>query len=120
MTPRFKQKSNAALSSGQVGQKDRRTGGHTEANMCLAAAALTALLIVTDFARAGAGLQLYDGDGCLNRCIVTSHYSPVCGTDYITYINPSSLRCWKKCHYPELAVAHFSTCIDWITGQDQT
>lgn len=53
-----------------------------------------------DLARAGAGLQLYDGDGCLNRCAVTSHYSPVCGTDYVTYINPSSLLCWKKCHYP--------------------
>ncbi|XP_045110859.1 uncharacterized protein LOC123504415 [Portunus trituberculatus] len=121
VTPGIKHKSNGALSSGRAGQQNRTPGaGHTEANMYLAAAALTVLIIVTDFARAGAGLQLYEGDGCLNRCIFTSYYSPVCGTDYITYLNPSSLRCWKRCHYPELAVAHFSTCIDWITGQNQT
>lgn len=62
------------------------------------------------------GLELYVGDNCLAECPVTSDYNPVCGTDSITYINPSRLLCWKKCKDSELGVAHFTGCVDWMTG----
>lgn len=48
----------------------------------------------------GGGLQVYEGDGCLAKCVVSTSYNPVCGTDYITYTNPTLLLCWKKCRDP--------------------
>ncbi|XP_050733238.1 protease inhibitor 2-like isoform X2 [Eriocheir sinensis] len=84
------------------------------------ATTFTALVTAIGLAGSGVGLQLSDGVGaCLSHCATTTHYNPVCGSDYVTYTNPSTLLCWKKCRYPELSVAHFSSCIDWITGQNQ-
>ncbi|KAK8744666.1 hypothetical protein OTU49_000557, partial [Cherax quadricarinatus] len=77
---------------------------------------LTCLLIIIGVTMLGRAMQIYQGDECLARCAVARQYTPVCGTDYITYTNPSSLLCWKKCRDPNLSVAHFSTCVDWITG----
>ncbi|XP_068237503.1 protease inhibitor 2-like [Palaemon carinicauda] len=62
------------------------------------------------------GMELYSDDGCLDACAVTSDYNPVCGTDFVTYINPTRLLCWKKCRDPDLGLAHFTGCIDWILG----
>lgn len=61
----------------------------------------------------GVGLQLHDGVGaCLTLCPATTHYSPVCGSDYVTYTNPSTLKCWKKCRYPgELACLAVLPCL---------
>ncbi|XP_076033100.1 uncharacterized protein LOC143020556 [Oratosquilla oratoria] len=53
---------------------------------------------------------------CLLDCIVTSDYNPICGTDHVTYINPSRLRCWKECKEPDLGIAHFTSCEEWLTG----
>nr|XP_027224991.1 protease inhibitor 2-like [Penaeus vannamei] len=63
-----------------------------------------------------AAMMIYQGDGCLEKCPVTHHYSPVCGTDYVTYTNPSTLLCYKKCTDSTLGVAHFTSCVDWLTG----
>ncbi|CAL4111470.1 unnamed protein product, partial [Meganyctiphanes norvegica] len=57
-----------------------------------------------------------NGGSCLATCATTKNYSPVCGTDYVTYINPTSLQCRKTCLQPELGIAHFSSCADWLTG----
>ncbi|XP_071543379.1 protease inhibitor 2 [Panulirus ornatus] len=84
--------------------------------MCPACSLHTYLLIMIGVLTIGGGLQVYDGDGCLSKCVITTSYNPVCGTDYITYTNPTMLLCWKKCRDPGLGLAHFSTCVDWIIG----
>ncbi|XP_053604984.1 uncharacterized protein LOC128672102 [Plodia interpunctella] len=37
---------------------------------------------------------------CMRSCPVTSEYNPICGTDNITYNNPSRLDCAKTCGKP--------------------
>ncbi|XP_013190873.2 uncharacterized protein LOC106135184 [Amyelois transitella] len=37
---------------------------------------------------------------CMRSCPVTSEYNPICGTDNITYNNPSRLECAKSCGKP--------------------
>lgn len=34
---------------------------------------------------------------CIRSCPAAIEYNPVCGTDNVTYINPSSLECAKQC-----------------------
>ncbi|KAK4315092.1 hypothetical protein Pmani_013655 [Petrolisthes manimaculis] len=74
------------------------------------------IVMITVACKVCIGMEVYVSDECLDGCVVTSNYNPVCGTDYVTYTNPTSLLCWKKCKNPDLGVAHFSTCVDWITG----
>lgn len=34
---------------------------------------------------------------CENSCLITPQYSPICGTDTLTYTNPARLKCAQDC-----------------------
>ncbi|XP_026319217.1 uncharacterized protein LOC113229750 [Hyposmocoma kahamanoa] len=46
---------------------------------------------------------------CIRSCPTAIEYNPVCGTDNVTYINPSSLECAKQCGI-EVELQLKSTC----------
>ncbi|XP_043676457.1 uncharacterized protein LOC122633045 [Vespula pensylvanica] len=41
------------------------------------------------------GSEAYEN--CINSCLVTQEYNPVCGTDNISYENPGKLNCAVGC-----------------------
>ncbi|KAG7175230.1 hypothetical protein Hamer_G001257 [Homarus americanus] len=61
----------------------------------------TVLHASTGLVVVGLAMHIYEGDGCLDYCPKSVNYNPVCGTNYVTYINPTYLLCQKKCGEPK-------------------
>ncbi|XP_075222325.1 uncharacterized protein LOC142324992 isoform X2 [Lycorma delicatula] len=47
---------------------------------------------------------------CTRRCFTTPAFNPVCGTDKITYVNPTRLNCAKDCGQ-RVEISHYGNCI---------
>ncbi|KAJ8668631.1 hypothetical protein QAD02_010294, partial [Eretmocerus hayati] len=73
---------------------------------------------MVDSESAGSTQSEKQGD-CGILCPITADISPVCGSDGITYENPSALKCAQKCK-PELQQAHGGPCQRNVTTKDST
>ncbi|XP_018361859.1 PREDICTED: uncharacterized protein LOC108760405 [Trachymyrmex cornetzi] len=56
-----------------------------------------------------------DYEECIANCFVTTEYNPVCGTDNVTYSNPGSLNCAKKCG-KDVELNYYGCCSTSRTG----
>ncbi|XP_075975613.1 uncharacterized protein LOC142976219 [Anticarsia gemmatalis] len=57
----------------------------------------------------GRTTSLTDFQRCMSNCLITSDYSPVCGTDLVTYINKDRIKCAQECGL-EIQVLCNSSC----------
>ncbi|XP_058797714.1 uncharacterized protein LOC131667950 isoform X2 [Phymastichus coffea] len=53
---------------------------------------------------------------CLNSCLTTSEYNPICGSDNAVYSNPGRFACAQNCGNRELRIIAYGRCSNNTTG----
>ncbi|XP_018398209.1 PREDICTED: uncharacterized protein LOC108776178 [Cyphomyrmex costatus] len=53
-------------------------------------------------------------DKCMGSCPIILLYDPICGTDEVTYVNKSGLKC-AQCCGKEITIKHRGNCTESAT-----